>query len=445
MKQQNKEEENRKYEKRFSRRKNLNGKSVIGKNQRIARNLRKENFLVTAARALKDDNTKKKPDDKRPGPEKFLAKFSFIPWTLHDKRDCVPENYHCHSYNEQRQYIDFFKEFIYPYNVPVLLFWTAFENETVKDENGRDCPSPDYEIINLAKKWICDITGGESFYKKNKDWFTKAEAHYFLISDIPYLDPLTVIEQYFYAKCIARKLDVKSSENISKTFSIKFSRYLNHPIVTDFLDFIARSDDFAKKKTELGDICDFIFTKIKQNEELRDAQNCFSFSGRTLGSIIALANEWHADVIHEQEVQYALAMARQRLVGQKSRRSIPVPPSRWNGISVSYSRLETTESIWQFSQLHTVRELLNEGRKMKNCVSSYSIKCASGDCSIFHVSCSDTNNQRNVDIATLEISRNRILVQAKSKCNGRISPATKTVIGKWAQLNRIKVDLLEGI
>ena len=444
MKHQNKEEI-RKYEKRFSRRKNHNERSIKEKNLRIAKNVHKEDFMVTAARVLKDDNMKKIPEGKRPGPDKFLAEYSFIPRTLHDKRDYIPENYRCHSFNERRQYVDFFKDFIYPYNIPRVLLWAAIEKEIIKDEQGMDRPSPDFEIIRLAKKWICDITGRESFYKKNKDWFTRAEAHYFLISDVPYQDPITVIEQYFYAKCMARKLDAKISRDISNVFSIKFSQDVNNSIVTDLLDFIARSDDFTVGTTELGDICDFIFTKIKRNKELKDGENPFSFRGRTFGSITALANEWHADVIYEQEVQYNLAMARQRLVGKNSNRLVPAAPSRWNGISISYSRLENKENIWQFSQLHTVRDLLNEGRKMKNCVSSYSTRCASGDCSIFHVSCINKDTQRNEDAATMEITKNRALVQAKSKCNAKISSVTRAVIGKWAQLNKIKVDLLEKL
>ena len=442
MKHQNKAAKNHKSRERIQKREFFNAQSAKGKKERIKTILQDETNLVVVANTLKNDNRKRRQVYKRPGPEKYLEVFSFIPQTSYDNRNSIPENYRCRSFNKQRQYIDFIKDFIYPYNFPRVLLWTIFEEETIMDDQGTTQLSPDYEIIQLAKKWICDITCGESFYKKNKGYFTKAEAHYFLVSDIPYLDPLTVIEQYFYAKCIARKLDVRSSRDISRIFSIKFSRDLNHPIVTEFLDFIARSDDFTARKTELGDISDFILTEIKKSKESSDYKQPFSFSGRTSGSVIALANEWHADVIYEQEMQYNLAMERQRMIGQNNKRPIPAAPSHWSGISVAYSRIKKDECIWLFSQLYTVQELLNEGRKMKNCVSSYSMRCASGECSIFHLSCLHNGAQINEDKATLEVSRDRILIQAKTKCNAQISSLTMSIVEKWAHLNNIKMGLL---
>jgi hypothetical protein len=52
--------------------------------------------------------------------------------------------------------------------------------EILQDEKGRVKPSPDIETIRLAKKWICDMVSGGSFYKKNREYFTKAESHFFL-------------------------------------------------------------------------------------------------------------------------------------------------------------------------------------------------------------------------------------------------------------------------
>jgi len=171
------------------------------------------------------------------------------------------------------------------------------EKETVKDDKGRDRPSPDFNIIRLAKKWIRDITSGVSFYKSNTALFTKAEAHFFLLSDIRYTEPSSVIEQYFYAKCLARKLSVKLSLSTAKVFSFKFTNDWDNPIVTGFLDFIARSDGFETGKLELGDICDFVLAEIKKHKKSRGRQPPFSFSGRTMTSVLALANEWHADII----------------------------------------------------------------------------------------------------------------------------------------------------
>jgi len=392
--------------------------------------------------ALKDDKQKRKPEDKKPGQGKFLAAFSFILWSPYDKRDSIPVNYRSHSFNGQRQYIDFLKEFIYPYHIPPALLWTALEKETVKDDKGRDRPTPDFNVIRLARKWIRDIASGESFYKKNKYYFTRTEAHFFLLSDIPYQEPSSVIEQYFYAKCLARKLNIKLSRSIAGVFSVKFSNDLDNLIVAGFLDLITRSGGFDADNIQLGDICDFVLAEIKKHKKSRGRRPLFSFSNRTMASVLALANEWHADVIREQEAQNALANAGQRLNRQNRQDSVSQRLTRWNGITVSHSQIEIENCTWLFSQLYTVQDLLNEGRKMKSCVSSYSPKCASGDSAIFHVSCLFIDTQFSEDKATLEVSRNRVLIQAKAKCNARITPVTMGVIRKWAQLNRIKIDIM---
>ena len=438
-----------KREKRTAQRAGYLDNSVRKKDRRIEEAERKKESLTAGNEALKNDKRKKKPDDKRPGAQKFMEAFAFIPRSSpYDKRACIPVNYRCRSFNEQRQYFDFLKEFIYPFNLPKILVLTALEKETVKNDRGRDVPSPDYEIIRLAKKWICDMSVGGSFYKKNKEYFTKADAHFFLVSDIPYQYPASLTEQFFYAKCLARKMGVKTSQDTAWTFSRKFAKYLNHPVVTGFLDFIARNDSFTDSKNGIGDICDFVLAEIEKQKKSRNRRPPFSFSGRTAASVTALANEWHADVIREQEAQNAVIAAGHNVVPVRERREYPhgrvsdaLPGRRWNGISVSYSRFETEGCIWLFSQLHTLQDLHNEGRKMKNCVSSYSAKCARGDCAIFHVSCLHTDTQHSEDKATLEVTANRALVQAKAKCNTKITPVTTGVVRKWAQFNKIRLDI----
>ena len=425
MKREETAEKIRKRERRHAQRENSIVRAATKKNKRTEKAVYQKNIIEENVKALESDNfsKKKKAKDKKPGCSLFLQAFSFIPTSPYDKRHCIPADYHCRSFNMQRQYIDFLKEFIYPYTFPHVLLWAALEKETYKDErNGNQRNSPYAKIIQLAKKWISDIISGESFYKRNKDCFTKAEAHFFLSFDIPYREPLSVIEQYFYAKCLARSLGIKPSRKIARIFALKFSDVWNHHILTGFLDLITRSGDHD---IEFGDICDFVLEIIKSEKN-------FSFSGRTMTSIVALANEWHAEILNERQTRSAVSS----MANKQSAK-----PIRWNGISISTSRFEQDKCAWLFSQLHTVQDLLNEGRTMKNCVSSYAAKCAAGDCAIFHVSCLFTDTQRAEDKATLEVSRSRALVQAKAKCNAKVSPLTMSIIRKWAQANKIKLSL----
>jgi hypothetical protein len=303
-------EEVRRREKRFDRRENQIRISAGRKKDRNENAVRQDELQRSSAMLLKKDKRQDKPD-KRPGPGKFLRAFSYIGLTPYDKRLQIPQSYRCRSFNEQRQYIDFFREFIYPYKVPLLLLWAAFEKETVVTERGNARPSPDIEIIRSAKGWIRDIVSGDSFYKRNKDCFTRAEAHYFLNSEVAYNSPNSVIELVFYSRCMARKMGIRRSRVIAKIFAQKFGRHWNNPIAIGFLDLTARSRSYSVENGGLGDVCDFILSEIEKHRKARGRQPPFSFGKRTMASVIALANEWHADVLWEQETRNALNRVRQ--------------------------------------------------------------------------------------------------------------------------------------
>jgi hypothetical protein len=429
-------------EKRLNRRENCNIMSRRRKERRDEDLQQGKQTFAAALEALKKDGRKDRLEDRRPGQEKFLSAFAFVPSTPYDKRHLILPGYRCRSFNEHRQYIDFFKEFIYPHKVPHVLIWTSFEQETLKDDQGRDMPSPDLEIIRNAKKWICDIVSGRSFFKQNSDYFTRAEAHFFLNTDIAYDGPDSVIELCFYAKCMARKIGVKRSRFIAKIFVKKFVRHWNHPMATGFLDLISRNLDYGIENSGLGNIGDFVLDKIREQRKEHGRRPPFSFSGRTMTSIIALANEWHADVLREQEIRNNLERAAQRAHWQR-KAAEPIEMSRWKGIYVSHSRIEGVSCVWSFTQLCSARELLNEGRLMKNCVSAYSYKCVIGESAIFHVSRVFAADQIIENVATLEVSKNRALIQAEAKCNTKIAPSAMQVIRKWALFNRIKMDVLQ--
>ena len=425
--------------KRISRRENFNDASKNKKRQRVEDSVCQKELIAESIKALKRDRQKRKKENKRSGYGKFLFKFSFINPTPWDKRTSINTDYRCRSFNEEKQYLDFFKEFIYPYRIPKVLLKAAFEKETIIIGNGGSKSSPDLEIITFAKKWINDIVSGDSFYKRNKACFTKGEAHFFLNSEIGYKDPSSLIELMFYSKSMARKIGVKRSRVIAKIFTQKFTKHWKHPIVAGFLDLIARNIDYNIENSGLHDICDFVLSEVEKDHKARGRRLPFSFSGRTMASVISLANEWHAQIIREQQAINALAAPRrpywQALYPKHSE------ITSWKGIGISHSGIEDDVSVWSFKELCDVQALLNEGRLMKNCVSSYSGKCADGVSSIFHVSRFYIEEKLSVDIATLEISKSRTLVQARGKCNGIISLTYMKTIKKWAQLNRIKVSI----
>jgi hypothetical protein len=393
---------------------------------------------AAAAEALRNDNKKTVETDKRPGADMFLQMYSFVPTSRFDKRHCIPHGWTSRSFNKRRQHIEFFKTFIYPYPVPDALLFTSLQQEYVIDERGKRIKMPYRGLIKLAKQWLSDLVSGESFYKRNKTYFTRAEARYFICSNLPYADETSVIKQMFLAKCKARKMSAKLCKTVSDVFANKFLPDFNNGIVTGFLDLIARTDNHRFDSDELGDICDFVLEKIRKHRSARGRLELFSFSGRTAASVIALVNEWHGELQRERKTQADIERAR-----NKQDNSEPLDISHWRGLGIAQFSHKTDSGLWTVSELLTSQSLVNEGRKMKNCVASYAYKCAENISALFSVSQYYSENQITDNVATIEVRiADRSLVQAKGKCNTKVSGAALNVITRWAQISRIRIRLL---
>jgi len=390
---------------------------------------------------LREDKKKPGKPDRKPGPAYFLSLYSYIPSTAYDTRYSIPSSWKPPSFNVRKQHLEFLKNFVYPYPLPETLLWASHATEYFVDRNGVRNKTPDYAFIQLAKRWIGDIVSGESFYKRNKKFFTKAEAHFFLTAKVPYIDGGSVLRLYFYAKCRARGINHKLGMMAADVFTVKFSNHFRNGLVEGFLDLLARTPKYRYERNMLGDLSDFVLEKMRENKNRK--QEPFSFSGRTITSVIKLTNEWHECLRREAEADRAAHRADMlnRAGNGKSEKAIDT--SKWKGMGVSQYRVEKEECVWTITELLTAQDLLNEGRKMRNCVSSYAYTCASGKSSIFTVERIYSVSQLIEKTATVEVSRaNRSVIQAKGKCNTAVPPKAMSVITKWAQANRIKMGLL---
>jgi hypothetical protein len=349
------------------------------------------------------------------GPEKCIDLFSFM---ISEKHLPACLNWQAHSFNEHKQYIEFVRSCIFPYFIPKPLIFTSILPDQVIDSEEKWHHSPDHNAITMSRKWLLDIVSGDSFYARNKDLFTRTESHYFLVSKIEYHDPSSVFELYFNAKCKARSFDPALSVIITRLFSVKFAQYLQSPLITEFLDFIARNKNYPFSYNELMDMSDFILSKITHCD-----QN-FSFSGRTIGSLSVLANEWH---MNEQ---------RRIAISKNSNTQI------WQGLPIPYFLYETDDAFWEIKQICNIDDLFREGQRMHHCVASYAKSCVIGDCGIFNVSCSNNFNKgygKLISHATVEISRGKTLVQARGKWNKPVEKKVMKIIKLWARDNKIKV------
>jgi hypothetical protein len=409
-------------------------------NRRIAEQnaLNNEN----AVEVLRADNKKPAKPDKRPGPEKFLALYSYIPSTAYDSRWRIPSVWKPRSFCEKKQHLEFLKKFVYPYPLPEILLQATHSPEFVFDEKGKKTYTSGHIYIRLAKKWIKDIVSGGSFFKLNKQYFTRAEAHYFLNSKIPYTDTDSVPTLYFYAKCRARAMNHKLSLTVADVFTAKFSMFSDSLIVS-FLDLIGRTPQYNFERGMLGDLCDFALKKIDENKRLRGRPGAFSYSGRTVTSVISMTNEWHESLRREREGRRVQRDAFHAVWSKTRKNEKPLDTSGWKGTGILQFRHETDECVWTVTELRSAQDLLNEGRKMKNCVASYEYRCAVGDSSLFTVERVYPLSQAIEKVATLEVHKSkRILFQAKGKCNTALTPKNGNIVARWAAANGITVRLL---
>ena len=91
-------------------------------------------------------------------------------------------------------------------------------------------------------------------------------------------------------------------------------------------------------------------------------------------------------------------------------------------------RVTTT---WKIEALLSRRAVYREGRDMRHCVASYADRCAAGECSIWSLKASvgDLVMER----LTVEVSRDRVIMQVRGKCNAPAGREALDVLRRWAK------------
>jgi hypothetical protein len=88
------------------------------------------------------------------------------------------------------------------------------------------------------------------------------------------------------------------------------------------------------------------------------------------------------------------------------------------------------ENEWRIRELLSGADLVAEGRVMKHCVASYAHSCADGRASIWAMELSGPAGVEKRQ--TIELTRDRVIVQCRGKQNRLPTPAELDVVKKWA-------------
>ena len=97
-------------------------------------------------------------------------------------------------------------------------------------------------------------------------------------------------------------------------------------------------------------------------------------------------------------------------------------------------------SLLQPSTVLDGDELLDEGRNMRHCVSTYGPTCCRGNSSIWSMTCSDSREQNRREL-TIEVDpRRKAIIQARGVRNSRPTPEARRIMLLWAEREGLKVE-----
>jgi len=362
-------------------------------------------------------------------------------------------------------------KFNFPNAIPFSLFFPC-EDKYLGARTER-------KIAGLADKWLTDILSGESFYEKNKDYFTKTEAKYFL-SNSYWVEPdiisfkqssyKNLLQHYWEAKIRANELELSLDFFVNRFINIT-ERY-----VQEFFLFICRNKKYAINENEISDIWDFFKNEnkldfgnmtwqqlrcliLEQPEEFfkrrfdpnnfknAQVQEFFRFICRNKKYV---KNEYEVSDIwdflrHNNEiVYYEMSWYQLSCLSEEWHYDFPIhyyyptveemKNKVWEKTTIIDYLHIIDDKVWTITEITTGKLLYEEGDDMHHCVFSYLDRCISRQCAIFSVKVNDKR------IATLEIDLSNLnLVQARGKMNAPVNINTKNIIMTWAKENNIKL------
>ena len=159
-----------------------------------------------------------------------------------------------------------------------------------------------------------------------------------------------------------------------------------------------------------------VFVERGVAREMGPAQPNFSMQRRTPETLLRQVEAWHGALGRES----------------KSREL------EWHGSGIGeFHLLEGSEvsrnmKFWSIRELLSSDELIDEGRALRHCVSTYARSCHTGRSSIWTMEIEDENGRRK--ILTIEVApRERVIRQVRGRRNRLPTPKEKDLLGQWAE------------
>ncbi|MEM7283895.1 MAG: PcfJ domain-containing protein [Pseudomonadota bacterium] len=145
-----------------------------------------------------------------------------------------------------------------------------------------------------------------------------------------------------------------------------------------------------------------------------------SMSGRTPGALLRQMHTWHV-----------------RLGRTKVDSNLHWSPTDIVSLTLSKGR-EEKKVTWRITELLSHRDLVSEGRALKHCVASYARSCQQHHCSIWGMTSEDAFGSIRRR-QTVEVTRNRRIVQCRGKMNALPTSQELQVLKEWAKVAGLSI------
>lgn len=317
------------------------------------------------------------------------------------------------SHNVDKQFSSFIRHLLTKYEVPVFMdnVWTKHSE--------------------FHQQWFIHIGSGKNIRTAENlpCLLSKKEAHYFMKAPSIYS-----IEEAIrwgqihalggYERLVSALRETKLIQDFQHNdFCLQVIRFfINHPMldlvhVNPIVDYIW-NQKFTQQR---------VFVGPGQVEDRPPAQSNFSMTGRDPIALLKQVERWHHQLGKESK-------------GKKLQweHHSTVKDFEWKQGSSEKKNLR----FWKIKQLLSNNELASEGRKMRNCVASYSQSCFKGSCSMWSLRLEDFMGEQI--LITIELSKELFIRQIRGKFNRTPEPKEKDVIKRWMRKEGLKLASYYG-
>jgi hypothetical protein len=182
-------------------------------------------------------------------------------------------------------------------------------------------------------------------------------------------------------------------------------------------------------RTHFGPIADYLYAQKFERREVMNAEGGMDvipppqpnlvMRVRTPDTLLAQVERWH------------------RVLGQtRGFENVHFKPSGFKPLEIKTGNKDD-ESAWRFRELRSTAELVEEGKKMRHCVSTYARSCATGHCSIWTM---ELNSRMGTDKRqTIEVSKSGEIVQCRGRQNRLPTVGELDMVRKWANHAGLKI------